>query len=265
MGRPFVGCRVFNGGSRHQGGAWSRSGLPKKIIVTLSHWMTLIQILSKVDMSPAGLGRLRQARLEPEVLRIPGAGRVDVVGEKVDVAEAVVPHRVDLDQLFVGPRNIEVVVVGTRERAERGLNVDAVLSNPFVFGADVDASPADVPDPRVECRIRRRVDLIKEEKRALDEHGLGIAAVFDRNGAEDAAIKGHRLWNVLHVEPHMMKVGRLVGGDGLPGTGKERRGQCDNECSDSLKMVGRSAERPFTPDPSPARGEGRKSADVSAV
>ena len=39
----------------HQGGAGFTSGLPKKIIVTLSHEITLIQMPAKVDISPWGL------------------------------------------------------------------------------------------------------------------------------------------------------------------------------------------------------------------
>src|SRR5580704_453151 len=68
MGRPFVGLISLSGGSRHQGGPGSMSGLPKKIIVTLSHWMTLIQILAIVDMSPDGLGRLGSRALSPRCL-----------------------------------------------------------------------------------------------------------------------------------------------------------------------------------------------------
>src|SRR5580698_4265147 len=68
IGRPFVGWSVLSGGSGHHGGGGSTSGLPKKIIVTLSHWMTLIQILASVDMSPAGLGRSGKRGFSPRCL-----------------------------------------------------------------------------------------------------------------------------------------------------------------------------------------------------
>ena len=107
------------------------------------------------------------------MLDIPGGRLVDVGCKKMHVGKTVVAHRVDLDQFRIGARNIQVIVVGPGQWAERRVDRRRLSLQPFVLVLHVDAAPADVPDAGIQFAVRRLVDLVEEQDRTFDEQRVG--------------------------------------------------------------------------------------------
>src|SRR5437867_7731792 len=107
----------------------------------------------------------------------------------MNVSEAVMPHRVDLDQLAVRPADVHVVVVRAAQRSKRRVKRNPFLLQPLVLVSDVDTAPADVPERAPQLARRRRGDLREQDERTLGEERVGYSRVTRRSGAEDARVE----------------------------------------------------------------------------
>ena len=81
-----------------------------------------------------GLGiSARGGAFDSEVIRVPLARRIDVVGEKVDVSEPIMMKACpDFDDLFI--RTIGVKIVVRSERSAGGLELHALFLAPLELG-----------------------------------------------------------------------------------------------------------------------------------
>src|SRR5436190_4273550 len=124
----------------------------------------------------------------------------------MDVGKAMVAHRVDFDELLVRPKNVEVVIVRARQRAEWRVNIDALFLPPLEFIFHVHAAPADVPDSGAELAGRWLGHLVEEYQRALGKECIADAVKLDRHSAKHARIDADSFVNVRDVKPNVMKV-----------------------------------------------------------
>src|SRR5437773_12198368 len=121
----------------------------------------------------------------------------------MDMGKAMVPHRVDLDELLIGAANVKVVVVLARQRAKWRMNIYAAPFPPLVFVFHIHAAPTDMPNSRYELTGRRLRHFVKQDQRTFGEECIDGAVKLDRHGAKNAGIEANRFVDIDDVQTNV--------------------------------------------------------------